>query len=59
MANLIIQSEERAARENEILRMCGKSLGNSTSEHREMAALISEKTYEEIKKMEAKDYDCR
>lgn len=54
MANVIIKSDERIVRENEILARCGHNPETANSEQREMAQLISEKTYEEIKKMEAK-----
>ena len=51
MANILIRTEERENRQNEILRKCGYSPNNVNSSQKEMADYIAQKTYEEIKKM--------
>jgi len=54
MANIIIKSDDRRAREHKILNDLGPGK-NASLKDREFASCIAEKTYEQMKKMKSRE----
>lgn len=55
MANVIIKSNERRARENKILNDLGRGSRGASRQDREYAACIAEKTNEQVLKIMKKE----